>query len=134
MKKILVLLSSLAIFANAHFLMMTPSTDNVTSKKQANIEIKSMFIHPFEQNGMQMVKPVGIYVNSTKNPLPLKSFTKFDHQAWKTNYKIKKPGVYKFFTVPQPYFEPAEAKFISHVPKVIVSAYGLEEGWINLLD
>lgn len=129
MKKILVLLSSLAIFANAHFLMMTPSTDNVTSKKQANIEIKSMFIHPFEQNGMQMVKPVGIYVNSTKNPLPLKSFTKFDHQAWKTNYKIKKPGVYKFFTVPQPYFEPAEAKFISHVPKVIVSAYGLEEGW-----
>ena len=42
---------------------------------------------------------------------------------------INMPGVYKFFVEPVPYFEPAEEKFISHVPKIIVSSFGLEDGW-----
>jgi len=128
MKKIILFLF-VAVFANAHFLTLLTSTDNVSSKKDANIKIDAMFIHPFEQTGMTMEKPIGVYVNSIDTKLELNETKKFDHKAWASDYYIKKPGVYKFFTQPEPYFEPAEGKFISHVPKVIVSAYGLEDGW-----
>lgn len=128
MKKILFLLL-LALGAKAHFLTLLPNTDNVSSKENATIKLDAMFIHPFEQTGMTMEKPVGIYVNSLKNSLALKETKQFDKKSWKTSYKIKRPGVYSFFTKPQPYFEPAEGKYISHVPKVMVSAFGLEDGW-----
>lgn len=128
MKK-LILLLCFTLFAQAHFLTIIPTTDNVSFKKEANLKINSMFIHPFLQTGMSMEKPFGIYVNNKKRKLPLKQTTKFNHKAWSATYQIKRPGIYKFFTIPKPYFEESEEKFISHVPKVIVSAYGLEKGW-----
>ncbi|QKF82960.1 DUF4198 domain-containing protein [Halarcobacter ebronensis] len=128
MKK-LVLAGVLAICANAHFLTFLPSTDNVTSKDNSKITLDAMFIHPFEQTGMTMVKPEGIFYEKNKKSLPLEETKVLDHQAWKTTYQINRPGVYKFYTVPKPYFEPAESKYISHVPKVIVSAFGMEDGW-----
>ncbi len=132
MKKV-VLLTSLIVGLNAHFLTMMSSSDNVTNKKESDLKIESSFIHPFEQNGMNMEKPYGIYVNSKENPLKLKEIKKFGEKAWETSYKIRKPGVYQFFTVPQAYFEPAEEKYISHVPKLMVSAFGLEDGWDKAL-
>ncbi|MBS9782534.1 MAG: DUF4198 domain-containing protein [Arcobacter sp.] len=128
MKKIF-LIFAFVIGLNAHFLTMLTSTDNVTSKKDSTLKIEASFIHPFEQNAMNMEKPYGIYVNSKENPLTLKQIKKFGEKAWESSYKIKRPGVYQFFTVPQAYFEPAEEKYISHIPKVIVSAYGLEDSW-----
>jgi len=128
MKKITSLLLALGIAANAHFLAFFPSTDNVSDKKDAKVNFEIAFMHPFEQNGMTLEKPK-LFLNDTKHQLPLQETKKFDHKAWKSSYTIKMPGVYKFFVEPQPYFEPAEGKFISHVPKVIVCAYGLEEGW-----
>ena len=131
MKKLLFLLciTFFSTMANAHFLTLIPATDNVTNSKEAALNIDAMFIHPFEQTGMNMEKPVGMYVNNINTPLTLKETTKLNHKAWTTNYRIKKPGVYKFFVQPQAYFEASEEKFISHVPKVIISAYGLEKGW-----
>jgi cobalt/nickel transport protein len=76
-----------------------------------------------------MEKPFGIYVNNFNAVLNMEETKKFNHKAWESNYKIKKPGVYKFFVRPEPYFEKSEEKYISHVPKVIVSAFGLESGW-----
>jgi cobalt/nickel transport protein len=128
MKKISPFVLSLAIAANAHFLTFLPSTDNVSDKKESKIDFDISFIHPFEQTGMTLEKP-HIYMNSKKTSLPLTETKKFDHKAWKSSYKIKAPGVYKFFVEPQPYFEPAEEKFISHVPKVILSSFGMEDGW-----
>jgi len=129
MKKSIFSLMLATMVANAHFLTFIPNNDNINDKKDANLKIDAMFIHPFEQNGMTMEKPIGIFLESTKNVLPLVETKKFDHKAWSTNYDIKKPGVYQFYVQPQPYFEPAEEKFISHVPKVIVSAFGVEDGW-----
>ncbi len=128
MKKISLFLA-LCVIANAHFLTFLSSTDNVKSKSEMNVSFEAMFIHPFEQTGMVMEKPIGIYLENKKEVLPLEEMTKLDHKAWKTSYKIKRPGVYKFYVQPQLYFEPAEEKFISHVPKLIVSAFGLEDGW-----
>lgn len=123
----------MGIFANAHFLTTIPSSDYVSEKKDSNLKMDVMFIHPFEQTGMTMEKPIGVFLESKENPLPLVETKKLEHKAWSTNYQIKKPGVYKFFTEPQPYFEPAEEKFISHVPKLMISAFGVEEGWDTAL-
>jgi len=128
MKSVIFLLS-ITFFAHAHFLTMIPATDNIIKTQESNLKIDTMFIHPFEQTGMTMKKPIGIYVNNKKNALPLRQIKKLNHTAWSLNYKVKTPGVYKFFTIPRPYFEKNEQKFISHVPKVIISAYGLEKGW-----
>ena len=123
----------MGIFANAHFLTTIPSSDYVSEKKDSNLKMDVMFIHPFEQTGMTMEKPIGVFLESKENPLVLVETKKLEHKAWSTNYQIKKPGVYKFFTEPQPYFEPAEEKFISHVPKLMISAFGVEEGWDTAL-
>lgn len=127
MKSLFLLLSTILV-ANAHFLTLLPQSDNIaTSKKDMIIDI--MFIHPFEQTGMQLVKPEGFYVNTKEQQLNLNPIKKFDHQAWRADVQFNRPGIYQFFTVPKPYFEPAEQKYIKHVPKVIISAFGLEDGW-----
>lgn len=128
MKKIATLTLGLAIFANAHFLTFLTSTDNVSDKKNTKVDFDISFIHPFEQTGMTMEQPK-LFLNSLDKSLPLSESKKFDHKSWKSSYDLKTPGVYKFFVQPQPYFEPAEEKFISHVPKVIISSFGLEDGW-----
>ncbi len=128
MKKFLLLIL-FAVFAKAHFLTLLPTTDNISDKKNTKLNIEAMFIHPFEQSGMHMEKPEGIFLNNKNKALELKEIKRFDNLAWSTSYTIKRPGVYKFFTIPKPYFESSEGKFISHVPKIIVSAFGLEEGW-----
>ncbi len=127
MKKIMFLLFA-TLYANAHFLTFMSNTDNVSNPKQTKVDLDISFIHPFEQTGMIMEKPE-VFVNSKNNKLNLTQTTKLDHKAWNSSYDIKNPGVYKFFVQPQPYFEPAEEKFISHVPKLIVSSFGLEDGW-----
>lgn len=125
--KNLLLILLFTIFAKAHFLTFLPNTDNVKAKDESTINFEAMFIHPFEQTGMTMEKPKGIYLEKEK--LELNKIEKFGHKAWSSEYKIKRPGVYKFYVQPVEYFEPAEEKFISHIPKLIVSAFGLEDGW-----
>ena len=127
MKKIIFLIFA-TLYANAHFLTFMSSTDNVFNQKQAKINFDISFIHPFEQTGMIMEKPE-VFVNSKNNKLNLSETTKFNQKAWSSSYEIKTPGVYKFFVQPQPYFEPSEEKFIFHVPKLIISSFGLEDGW-----
>lgn len=128
MKKTILTILCLTALVQAHFLTFLPSSDNIVDQKNAKVDFDISFIHPFEQTGMTMEKP-GLFLESKKNTLKLKETKKFDHKAWKSSYTIKRPGVYKFFVEPQPYFEPAEGKFISHVSKVIVSSFGLEDGW-----
>lgn len=128
MKKIAILTLGLSLFANAHFLTFLSNTDNVIDQKQTKIDFDISFIHPFEQTGMTMEKPE-VFVNNKENKLVLKETKKFEHKSWSSSYDIKTPAVYKFFVQPQPYFEPAEEKFISHVPKLIISSFGLEDGW-----
>ena len=128
MKKIAILTCGLLLSANAHFLTFLPSNDNISDKNKTKVDFDISFIHPFEQTGMTMEQPK-LFVNSLDKPLPLVESKKLDHKSWKSSYDIKTPAVYKFFVQPQPYFEPAEEKFISHVPKVIISSFGLEDGW-----
>ncbi|MDY0237709.1 MAG: DUF4198 domain-containing protein [Campylobacterales bacterium] len=112
---------------NAHFLALLPTTDVVESKKDSILEIKAMFIHPFEQSGMDLEKLDGLFVNG--EPLEQKEFKNFGHRAFKADFKVDKPGLYTFYATPKYYFEPLEDLFLRHYPKVIVSGYGIEDGW-----
>jgi cobalt/nickel transport protein len=127
MKKIIFLIFA-TLYANAHFLTFMSNTDNINNQKESKVDLDISFIHPFEQTGMTLEKPE-VFVNSKNNKLNLSESTKLGHKSWNSSYDIKTPGVYKFFVQPQPYFESAEEKFISHVPKLIVSAFGLEDAW-----
>ena len=124
----------ISVNAHAHFGMIIPSTEIVTQQQGGQITLTVMFAHPFERNWMDMAKPVrfGAKIRGGKieNLLPLLKPIKIQgHQAWKAVYRLKRPGDYVFFDQPQPYFEPAEEKFIVHYTKVIVNGYGMEEGW-----
>ncbi|MDP8234724.1 MAG: DUF4198 domain-containing protein [Candidatus Saelkia tenebricola] len=123
----------------AHFGMIIPATDIVESQKEADLNLKVMFAHPFQGSTMNMEKPVqfGVYFDGEKEDLmPLlksigvKNYNDPEsHQAWGADFKIKRPGDYIFYLQPQAYWEPAEDKFIVHYTKVVVNAFGKEKGW-----
>ena len=119
--------------ALAHFGMVIPSQDVVTDKDKAKVDVVVSFSHPMEGNGMDMAKPksFGVVEAGKKADLTgtLKPAKVMDHAAWSAQYVFKRPGVSTFFVVPEPYFEPAEDKFIEHLTKVVVPSFGEEEGW-----
>lgn len=119
--------------ALAHFGMAIPSSDVVVDKNKADVDITLSFSHPMEGKGMDMAKPeqFGVVNGEQKTDLlgTLKPVKVMDHNAWKGNYTFKRPGVGVFYVVPEPYFEPAEDKYIKHITKVVVPAFGEEEGW-----
>ncbi len=140
MKKITLtgLFSCLIIFvfvsaAPAHFQMIIPSDDIVETRDSRAIDIKIMFIHPFEGHYMNMAQPVqfGVLSGGSKQDLlsSLKPVTKKGHKSFTAVHKLKRPGDKIYYIEPEPYWESAEDCFIIHYTKVIVNAFGLEEGW-----
>lgn len=123
----------LAGTTSAHFGVILPSNDIIGEKDQKKITLKLYFMHPFEQEWLNMGKPkaFGVIVSEEKIELLNTVINKKvkGKNAWEAQFTIKKPGDYIFYLEPEPYFEPAEEKFIAHYPKVIVQALGKEEGW-----
>lgn len=119
--------------AQAHFGGIIPSDDIITQGDEKDIQLKIMFFHPMENSYMDMERPkeFGVLYRGERINL-LKTLEKKDfkgHLAWEATYRIRRPGDYIFYVVPQPYWEPAEDKYILHYTKVCVNALGLEEGW-----
>ncbi len=139
MKKffIFIIMSIIASFsagaALAHFGMLIPSDSMVMQEDNRTINLKLSFSHPFEGEGMELVKPnaFGVMANGEKADL-LETLTKtkvMGHTAWETSYTIKRPGVHMFYMEPKPYWEPAEDCYIVHYTKTVVTAFGDDEGW-----
>jgi cobalt/nickel transport protein len=119
--------------AHAHFGMIVPSDDMVMKDDTSNLTLHLMFWHPFEGQGMELVKPAkfGVVANGREHDL-LKTLSpqKVEgHTTWKTSYQVKRPGLYVFYMEPEPYWEPAEDCYIVHYTKTVVAAYGQDEGW-----
>ena len=119
--------------ARAHFGMIIPSDEMVMKGESSNVAMQIMFWHPFEGMGMDLAKPAefGVVANGQKQDLlatltPLKLRGR---DTWKTSYTIKRPGIYVFYLIPQPYWEPAEDCYIVHYTKTVIAAYGDDEGW-----
>lgn len=127
------------INAYAHFGMLVPSNSIVEKQQDTLLSVNIMFAHPFEGQSMNMEKPevVGVFSNGKKNlltpslrALKLRMYADtMPTRAWRTYYAIKRPGDHIFFMQPKPYWEPAEDSYIVHYTKVIVNAFGKEDGW-----
>ncbi len=124
--------------AQAHFQMVIPSDDMVKQKESRKIGLEVKFWHPFEGMGMNMAKPVqfGVMINGRKQdllgslqPHKFKDRDGDSFDGFTATYAIRKPGDHIFYIEPQPYWEPSEESFIVHYTKVVVNAFGLEEGW-----
>ena len=117
----------------AHFGVILPSDDIVQGQDSRTVHLSFQFMHPFEQNFMELARPLeaGVVVRGQRQVFTakLKKATTMGHTTWSAAYKITRPGDYLFYMVPRPYWEPAEGKYIQHLTKVIVDAFGLEEGW-----
>lgn len=124
--------------ALAHFQMIIPSDDMVKQGEGRSVDLDLRFWHPFEGIGMAMDKPVsfGVLAGDKRQDLlaTLKAAKSKDLEGnsfatYQTKYNFKSPGDYIFYVEPKPYWEPAEESFIVHYTKVIVNAFGMEEGW-----
>lgn len=117
----------------AHFGVILPSDDIVSPRDKKAIQLNLKFMHPFEQAymNMEMPKAFGVLINGKKQDLlkTLKKKTIKGSTAWETTYTIKEPGDHIFYMEPAPYWEPAEETFIIHYTKVVINAFGKEEGW-----
>lgn len=119
--------------AHAHFGMIIPSDDIVSQGEASRVSLKLAFAHPFEMQGMPLEKPQSFSVMTGKEKTDLMGTLRqvrfLKERAWETTYRFQRPGVYSFAMEPRPYWEPAEDCYIIHYTKVIVSAFGLEDGW-----
>jgi cobalt/nickel transport protein len=119
--------------AFAHFGMVIPSDPMVLQGENRTITLDLLFWHPFEGEGMDLERPVrfGVVVNGKDHDLlaSLKETKQKGRKAWRTDYTVRRPGLYVFYMEPQPYFEPGEDLYIVHYTKTVVASFGEEEGW-----
>ena len=128
-----VLMISLSARGNAHFGLILPGKDIIEDQSDAHLTVIAAFCHPFELGGMDLALPnkFGVFVHNDNHTLKkdLKQTTFLGHRSWKLDYRIKRPGDHIFYMIPALYWEQMEGKYIQHVTKVIVNAYGLEDHW-----
>ncbi|RTL95183.1 DUF4198 domain-containing protein [Ancylobacter aquaticus] len=122
--------------ARAHFQEIIPSADVLPEGGAVSMDM--VFTHPVEGGPvMEMKKParMGVRVGgATTDLLGQISEKPVDGKsAWTLAYELKEPGAAIFFVEPQPYWEPAEGKYIVHYAKVIVDSYASGEGWDDLV-
>ncbi|MGA1826090.1 MAG: DUF4198 domain-containing protein [bacterium] len=119
--------------ASAHFQMLLPSDNIISQSDSKTINLDIIFFHPFEGHYMNMEKPVqfGVLAQGNKKDLlpSIKSKKEKGCSTFEAEYSIKRPGDHIFYVEPQPYWEPEEDCFIIHYTKVVVNAFGMEEGW-----
>lgn len=120
--------------ARAHFQVLIPSTDIITAAGPRAVRLHIVFTHPMEQGPvMEMGRPrrFGVLFGGKKTDLreTLKPRKLDGKTAYEASYRLKAPGDYVFYIEPAPYWEPAEGKMIIHYTKVVVDAFGAEEGW-----
>jgi len=120
--------------AAAHFQELIPSTEIVTDGSNPRVGLELAFTHPMERGPvMEMAAPVQFGVLGPAGREDLKAGLKpvmvDGKSAYTAEYRIKQPGDYVFFVEPAPYWEPGEGKMIVHYTKVVVDAFGAEDGW-----
>ena len=128
----------LPIVASAHFQVLMPDNDIVTEADSKTVTLDAIFTHPMEQGPvMEMGTPTqfGVLANGKREDLKGSLVVKkiSGKTTYRCEYKIKFPSDYIFFIEPAPYWEPAEEKMIVHYTKVIVDAFGSEEGWDEMV-
>jgi len=118
--------------ALAHFQQILPSEDVLVDGGQVTLDLA--FTHPMDRGpAMDMAKPkkFGVKRGGTFTDLTdrLQEHEVDGKRAWRATDEIREPGAAIYFVEPQPYWEPAEKKFIVHFAKVLVDGFASGEGW-----
>lgn len=123
----------LAGAAEAHFGMVIPSRSMVLNNKDATVSVDVAFAHPFAANGMKMenAPELDVWEGGNKSRLAMTETEWLGTRAFRSEFSIKRPGVYILGMTPKPYYEPAEERFIIHYTKTVIGAFGYEEGYGN---
>jgi len=132
---LIVLAASAAL---GHFQVLLPSRDIVGEADGATVNLDILFTHPMEQGPVMEMggpKQFGVLVEGKKRDLKaaLKPVLRDGKTAYTASYKLEVPADHVFYIEPAPYWEPAERKMIIHYTKVVVSAFGAEEGWDTMV-
>jgi len=122
--------------ALAHFQEILPSADVLPEGGPVTLDL--VFTHPVEGGPvMDMAKPaqVGVlFSGAVTDLLPALAEAPVEGSlAWTVTHELAEPGAAVFFVEPQPYWEPAEGKYIVHYAKVVVDSYASGEGWDALV-
>lgn len=118
--------------ASAHFLEIIPSADVLSEGGEVVLDLA--FTHPMERGpAMDLVRPkrMGVLLAGAATDLggALRETRVEGKTAWRLSTILDKPGAAVFFVEPQPYWEPAERKWITHYAKVVVDGWASGEGW-----
>jgi len=119
--------------AFAHFGMIIPSRSMIDADAEKDISLDLLFWHPFEGQGMHLAKPksFSLFSDGAKRDL-LASLTpakRDGFDTWKAAYRAERPGLLAFVMEPEPYWAQEEGRFIIHITKTYVAAFGEGEGW-----
>lgn len=122
--------------ACAHFQELIPSEDVVTEGGPVTLDL--IFTHPMDRGPtMDMEKPKRFGVKRGDKIIDLSSRLeerKIDgKRAWRAKDEITEPGASLYFVEPQPYWEPAEKKYIVHYAKVLVDGFASGEDWDSMV-
>ena len=122
--------------ALAHFQEIIPSADVLPEGGEVTVAL--VFTHPMDGGPvMAMKRPVQVGVLAGGQRMDLTDRlveTPVDGKsAWTFRHDLARPGAAIFYVEPQPYWEPAEGKYIVHYAKVLVDGYASGEGWDDLV-
>ena len=131
---LMMLLASWMGVAQAHFLVLVPSTDYIGEDQSNQLEFEMIFTHPADGSPvMEMEKPIefGVFSKGRKTVLTdtLKKMQVDGATAWQANYAARGMGDFVFYLIPQPYYEAMEDGYITQHTKVVVNSAGLPTDW-----
>jgi len=120
--------------AVSHFQVLKPSTEIVTVDGPREVAFEIVLTHPMERGPVMEMGPpkaFGVMTGGRKTDLlgTLEAVTTDGKTAYRSTYRIRRPGDHVFYLEPAPYWEPAERKMIVHYTKVVVDGMGAGDGW-----
>ncbi len=120
--------------AEAHFVVLLPSRDVVGPADPPEVALELQFTHPMGQGPMMaMARPREFFVWLEGEKIDLSAALRErksgNVSSYAARYRFAEPGDYVFVVSPEPYWEPAERKWIIHYTKVVVNFLGDEGGW-----
>jgi len=118
----------------AHFQVLLPTTDIVSTPAERELKFDIRFTHPMEAGpvmAMGQPKRFGVVAAGQQQDLTARLQPRLleGQQAFQATFQAQRPADYVFFIEPAPYWEPAERKMIIHYTKVVVDAYDAGAGW-----
>jgi cobalt/nickel transport protein len=114
--------------ASAHFQQILPSEDVLVNGGAVSVDM--LFTHPMERGPeMEMKRPKRFGAMLGGKPVDMLARLTAAGKGWQAKVDLKEPGAAVFFVEPEPYWEPAEGKYIVHYSKVVVDGFASGEGW-----